>query len=206
MRRSFTRKSGYKDSKLFVLVTEGQVTEHEYFNIIIEHFFADNSRIHVELLKRTNEASDPFSLLIELNEFKKKYKLSSQDELWLICDRDRWTDKMLSLVNQQCKQKGFSLAMSNPCFEIWLLLHLIDLKDFDQEAFDSMTVDCKTLVGQLQKTLGSYNKRIEHSEPFINGLKRAIIQSKSLDNDDDWPIQKTSRLWKLFESLSTLID
>lgn len=45
----------------------------------------------------------------------------------MVIDRDKWEIKMLSEIQSKCKQKGIGLCISNPCFEIWLILHYKDL-------------------------------------------------------------------------------
>ena len=42
---------------------------------------------------------------------------------WLVVDKDKWTDKQLNDVKEKCNKNHFSLTVSNPCFEYWLLLH-----------------------------------------------------------------------------------
>ena len=74
-KRSFTRKSGFRDSKLIVIATEGVKTEKKYFSDISTHF--KNSRIHVEVLIRDDDSlSSPEHILEELNKFYSEYGLS----------------------------------------------------------------------------------------------------------------------------------
>lgn len=202
-RRSFTRKTGFRDSKLFIIVTEGELTEHVYFRGIIDYHYQNNSRIHVELLNKDNQSSDPKSCLIALNQFKDKYHLNSDDQLWLICDRDQWKTKMLAEVNQQCKQKEFKLAVSTPCFEFWLLLHLVDINTLSQDELDSFKGNCSNLSKKLRQILGSYNKSLPILTPIVENLEHAIKQAKMLDDGNDWPIDLGSKVWCLFESLSS---
>ena len=58
-----------------------------------------------------------------------EYNLQERDQLWLLMDRDlqSWKPAMISAIAQQCQSKGYFLAVSPPCFEIWLLLHFEDV-------------------------------------------------------------------------------
>ena len=51
------------------------------------------------------------------------------DELCLVIDRDKqsWTEATISEVAQFCHAKQYILALSNPCFELWLLIHHYDV-------------------------------------------------------------------------------
>ena len=54
--------------------------------------------------------------------------MKKTDEVWLIVDKDQWTDEQLNELFQWVQAdagKGAkrNLALSNPSFEYWLLLH-----------------------------------------------------------------------------------
>lgn len=42
-----------------------------------------------------------------MNDYKGQYELESDDELWLVIDRDHWTDAMLSHVAKECAQDDY---------------------------------------------------------------------------------------------------
>ena len=47
-----------------------------------------------------------------------------QDQVWVVFDRDEHErfDEAVSL----CEANGIGVARSNPCFEVWLILHMVD--------------------------------------------------------------------------------
>ena len=53
----------------------------------------------------------------------KEERLKKTDETWLVIDMDQWPLDQLEEVFARCQCSGFSLAVSNPKFEYWLLLH-----------------------------------------------------------------------------------
>ena len=72
----------------------------------------------------TVSTPSPEHVLKQLNDYKSQYELEADDELWLVVDKDRWTEAMLSRVATECSQEvAMHMALSNPCFELWLLLH-----------------------------------------------------------------------------------
>ncbi len=63
-----------------------------------------------------------------------KERLKSEDQVWLVMDVDRWTHSHLKDIAELCQQQKntfWKTAISNPCFEIWLLLHYIDLNSLN---------------------------------------------------------------------------
>lgn len=60
----------------------------------------------------------------------KKEGLRTTDEAWLVVDQDQWTEQQLEQLFAWSKeQENYHLALSNPCFELWLLLHFEDAKN-----------------------------------------------------------------------------
>ena len=122
------RREAFRDARLIVIASEGKDTERIYFKALAKEY--TNPRVHVHILERSEDEknnSSPEHVLKQLNEYKRHYALESDDELWLVVDRDRWTEAMLSRVATECIQDEFMhVALSNPCIELWLLLHLVD--------------------------------------------------------------------------------
>ena len=140
----------YRDDRLFVIATEDTYAPDQYFGLF------GKTRIHVEILRTEDGLSSPEAVLQRLNDYNIEYQLDENDELWLMLDADHWTEpNHISNLNRVCteaKQKGFFLAHSNPCFEIWLLLHHTDINQ--EEPFEN----CKDVESRLREILGSYNK------------------------------------------------
>lgn len=59
------------------------------------------------------------------------------DKICFVIDRDRKSftsgSGQYEYVLDRCKEKGFGFYLTNPCFEFWLLLHMEDLSDLDEE-------------------------------------------------------------------------
>lgn len=102
----------------------------------------------------------------QLNDYKGQYELESDDELWLVIDKDRWTDAMLSHVAKECAQDDYlHVAMSNPCFELWLLLHLVNATLLTQEEQQQWMENRRKsknadpyLKVRLRQEMGSYHE------------------------------------------------
>jgi RloB-like protein len=92
-------------------------------------------------------------------------------------------------------QKRFQLAISNPCFEFWLLLH----KE------DSMhpAGKCSDVSARLRAVMGHYNKTNLDLSEFKSGVDIAIQRAKQLDTNPQsrWPAHEGTHVYKLVESL-----
>ena len=122
------RREAFRDARLIVIASEGKDTERIYFKALAKEY--TNPRVHVHILERSEAEqnnSSPDHVLKQLNDYKSQYELEADDELWLVVDKDRWTEAMLSRVATECSQEvAMHMALSNPCFELWLLLHIED--------------------------------------------------------------------------------
>jgi hypothetical protein len=180
-----------RDASLCVIATEGEKTEKQYFAIF------QNPKVRVKMLPTEEDhLSAPGHVLDRLDRFKQEHDLNAQqDTLWLMVDVDHHRAKELSAVCQEALQKGFQLAVSNPCFELWLLLHHIEAIAEDK--------DCETVEKRLRAHLGGYNKINLQIEQFRLFIAEAIRRAKALHQDsaERWPASTGTHVYKVVETL-----
>ncbi|MFM7599936.1 MAG: RloB family protein [Pseudanabaena sp.] len=185
------RKHDRRSAKLFVIATERKDTEKQYFEMF------GSRKVKVEILATGDDnKSAPEYVLERLDKFKDLYDFDEEDEFWLVLDVDRWIKKdQLIAVCRQAKQKGYQLAISNPCFEIWLCLHFGDLHPENKT--------CKHFGARLKAILGGYNKSNLDVAVYKPNVIDAIARSQSLDLNlnEYWTSQLGTRVYKLVESI-----
>jgi len=127
--KSFKRTEGIRSGRLFVIATEGKDSERIYFEALKNEI--QMSQIKLEILPSENNKSAPNKVYDRLANYCDEYDIEDDDQLWLVIDKDRWTDKMLSDIAQLCNEKkSFFMGLSNPCFELRLLLHYEDVSKY----------------------------------------------------------------------------
>ena len=118
-----------KEKKKIYIFTEGEKTEPEYFNSKKREIRESNINIKgtgrntldlvkyvkKEMSKKKNEAKWKFT--------KKNLEIDNLDEVWVVFDRDNFKQDDYDNAINRAKAEGFKIACSNPCFEIWFLLH-----------------------------------------------------------------------------------
>lgn len=206
------RREAFRDARLIVIASEGKFTERIYFKALAKEY--TNPRVHVHILLRADEESNnssPEHVYRQLEEYKSMYSLEADDELWLVVDKDHWTEAMLSDVATKCAQDEFMhMALSNPCIELWLLLHLVDAsllspeekREWTDNRKRSRNADpyLKTLLRQL---MGSYHESAYDTSLLIPHVEDAIARARVLDvnTDDRWPQALGTRAYLLAESV-----
>lgn len=170
LRRTLSRKDGqFRDTRLFVIASEGKETERAYF----EALEAGQKRIRFQVLAADERnLSAPKHVVARVVVYLEENDINSDDEVWLVLDTDRWSTSQLREVEQICKENGWNLAISNPCFEIWLYLHYADLP---KEA-PTNSKDWKKLVRQVAP--GPFK-----SAELIGQINQAIVRAEALDTD-----------------------
>ena len=206
------RREAFRDARLIVIASEGKDTERIYFKALAKEY--TNPRVHVHILERSeNEQnnSSPEHVLKQLNDYKSQYELEEDDELWLVVDKDRWTEAMLSRVATECLQEvAMHMALSNPCFELWLLLHMEDAASLTpEEAKQWMENRRKSkntdpyLKVRLRQKMGSYHESSYDALALIAHVEDAIERARALDKNpaDRWPQTLGTRVYILAESV-----
>lgn len=177
--------------KTYVLAYEDNYASPQYFEELNNNLLYDkNNRIELISLKRqrgdTNSA--PNHVFKRLKAYKNEYLTEPGDEFWMIVDRDAWK---LEVFREKCQdEQNFHLAITNPCFEFWLLLHCFDLAEFDPaELLENRKLGRKRrfldhfLNTKLEE---GYDKRSILPERFLTaeGLQAAIDQAQQIDQGD----------------------
>ncbi|MEN8907576.1 MAG: RloB domain-containing protein, partial [Clostridiales bacterium] len=94
--------------------------------ILLEDFMHD--KLDDSKKEKFMVAANCANLSIELNDTKEKYAIDNK-ELWIVIDKDRNSEYSLKTFISDCK---YNIVLSNPCFELWLLLHLTNIDEYNK--------------------------------------------------------------------------
>jgi hypothetical protein len=214
---ALVREGGHMNAeKYFVLSFEGTVTEKRYFEALrASDKFNDSGLIEmIPLVRKKNEplGSDPISVKSLLKKAKEEFNFKPTDEFWVIVDRDDWAEEHhinLEKLVEDCKAVGnFHIAMSNPCFELWLILHRTDLSSFTEEEKNAIRLNERVSNSKhqvdvvLEKLIGhSYKKRLK-GDDFIPYVYDAIRRAEEGHVEgDDLPKDLGSDVYLLVQKL-----
>lgn len=202
-KRSYQRDSGQlplRDYTLFAIACEGSKTEPNYFRSmqglssrisidIIEQIVSEEEALSINANK-----SAPNWVLDRAVRYIEKEGLGKEDQLWFVIDTDRWNEDQLRTIAKYCeKYPNWHVALSNPCFEVWLYLHKKSSMNL------SGNVSCK----RLKREIGSFDKGGYQAELYIPFLPEAIAHAKELDKHPDYflPEKLSTKVYQLAEAL-----
>lgn len=211
------RKSGFLEAeKFYILAYEGDVTEKKYFEDFRQSSMFNNSGSieTIPLKKESKCGNSPLDVKKLLSKAKAEYNFRATDEFWLIIDRDDWENihhiDFDALYDDCEKEKNFFIALSNPCFEFWLILHLRKLENIAEADKGKLLENEKVSAKHnfidlyLADCIGDgrgYNKRPKTSV-FMPKVKDAIENAKLIrDLSKRIPGGLSTDVYKLVEKL-----
>ena len=125
---------------------EGTVTEPQYIDVFRQWFGHRNAR-----LQMVRGAGDPCSVVERAIEELDKLTndaLAGQDTVWVMFDRD--THPGFQEARNRASSVGIRFAVSNPCFELWGILHFQD---------QNAHLDQRECQRVLEELCSQYNRR-----------------------------------------------
>ena len=112
----------------------------------------------------------------------------------MVIDVDHWTESQIKeLFEWAAKEQNRGIAVSNPNFEYWLLLH------FESGNIKSSS-ECKQ---RLERHLPNYKKQIDSNKLNIETIRLAIDRAKLKDTSptDQCPRRFSTTVYRLVEKL-----
>lgn len=182
--------------KVIIISCEGENTEPEYFETI-KNRLSDHISVLLEItiVPRTNAGSDPQKIVCNLKDYiEDKYDYNSEnDEMWVVWDREKVPERKKQILGMipECKEKNFHIAMTNPLFEFWLLLHIVDISSYDREVllnndwvnsvrrYIDKELSNLLLPGGYNKKKGKFNKNIV----TVENIQRALDQEQLFETE-----------------------
>jgi hypothetical protein len=175
--RRAARRDAYLEPKRRILaVCEGKVTEPEYLRAFSR--WCRNPRVELDL---EAPAGVPLTLVARARERKEEAEAlarherdvnSVYDEVWCVFDMDEHPH--VNQARRLAAEAGLRLAMSNPCFELWLLLHLREHPGARHRQ------EIQQLLAELMPRMSP--KHIDF-ESLVDGYEEAVRRAERLEAD-----------------------
>lgn len=184
-----------RDTRLFIIATEGAKTEKLYF----EMKCFQGKKIHIRVISPEQNRSSPRHVLDCLHKYREEYQFIEGDRFWLVIDRDRWDQQNLREIVQNCRESGYQVAISRPCFELWLLLHFKTANDIGTEP-----TDCSQIKALLESVRRHYAHE-DYDTTYAPWIDRAVTEAEKLDRDPNAPIpdEMCTQVYQLVDELKT---
>jgi len=186
-----------RDSRLFLIACDDRYAPKQYFD------FFRLPRIKIVVDPTEDNKSDPRHVLERLRKRRDKEQLQPDDECWLVLDTDHNTEpnhrpNLITSI-RDAHDAGIQVALSFPCFELWLLLHHIDEEDAKS------LWKCGDVESKIRSYVGEYNKTNLKPNHYGDGsASNATLRAERLDEtvtSGDIPDSPTTRIYRLIRAI-----
>jgi RloB-like protein len=185
-RESRLRRLPYRQPNHTVLVYCGAArTEPDYFEGL--KLLLRKASVTVKV---RSEGIDPARLVKAAANYRDRHP-DVFDDVWCIADADAFD---MSAAASAAKRPRVNLAVSNPCFELWLLLHHADC--------NAHCGDYQDVVARLKRHVAAYDKTALDFRLFSAGIGDAIVRAEKLDpTGADYSRNPSSGVWVLVRKM-----
>lgn len=194
--RTYEKAPPTRESRLLFIFCEGEKREVDYFRyfnrqasqvVVLFHLPADGNNTPDGLFRNAikklegDEDTEP------------EYPLRPDDEVWFVIDTDCWGEKINDL-RAAAITKGWQVAQSNPCFELWLYYHFFPAPPAEEVA------NWKTHLNALIP--GGFDSR-KHPEKLPNAVRHA--EANHSEAEDGQPQPGSTQVFQLGKAILKII-
>lgn len=161
--------------KVLLIITEGEKTEPNYLNALCDPFHlaaADIKIVHPEGTDPLTLTRKAIALRDQRRRTAKKSDLVEYDEVWVLFDLEKPNDERRRLAKEAMalpEAKGLQFALSDSCFEYWLLLH--------EEYTTALFSNCDSATKRLRKHWSNYTKGQKISLEVLDKVPTAVTHA-----------------------------
>ena len=170
--KNYATATDRRTATQFIVACEGEKTEEIYLA-----FMTDELRRVNLLVLPTGQSGEsaPRHLLERIKDEQTQLGATQSAQFWMVLDVDHHFSGRHALathdVLSEAARLGIRVAISNPRFELWLLLHLEDVATCPSNY-------CET---RLKALLGAYRHNSYNPRPLKKGLGATIERATKLD-------------------------
>jgi hypothetical protein len=187
---------------LLHIFCEGAKTEPNYLRSYIEKKFPGTTLIVIEKRKKNT----PVELVEEAAGKKKCNSGAPNDIYWAVYDREsttKYPDSLHAKARTSAIVNGIHIALSNVCFEVWLLLHF--------RTSSAAYMNCADLLKKSdlkKKYIKDYDKadRRDYSDAEIAAARKNAKHMNAQTISGANPKWKKPHQWNPYTNVHELLD
>lgn len=176
---------------------EGAATEKGYFTFLKRQY---RERVQITVDDRHGEpltlVKNAIATMADEKRSEKRGRGAAHDQYWCVFDRDEHGhfDEAIGLAHQE----GIQIACSNPCIELWFIIHFEDQTAFiDRHAAQRRS----RLLLKSDKVLSDEANQTLH-RLFVDASERAKRLETKHEGDGSPPNSNpSSRVWTLLDTI-----
>lgn len=193
-----------KSGNAYLVVTEGQKTEPHYFIELRNRLRLSSTDVEVTHADGT-DALSIVNYAIQLRDkrsraARKNIALPKYDEAWAVFDTERAdTNPHLHDALQLAEARSIRVALSNPAFEYWILLHY----EYTTAAF----ADCYEVIGRIQDNgfIAHYQKGATPVGEILERVRDGVRHARRCRQQHEGHQQQAQQFWNPCTQVDELV-
>lgn len=208
-----TKRQRNIPGKRLLIVTEGKVSEVQYFKSIINEFGINTT----DVIVTPSNGTAPANVVQTVEEFVKKSNDGELADVFCVFDHDnhKTYGKALQRIEKLAKMysrkfNSIQAITSIPCFEYWYWIHV----KFSRPSFGASPSPCKELIKVLKKipifeaygkknNADFYTQLADLRKNAIKNAKQVLVDAKGLDEIPYYEDPST-RVYLIIEALQKI--
>lgn len=170
-----------EERRSVLIVTNGENTEVDYFDALKGEPWVTADKITVKFIN-----GSPVKAVVRAAEIRTE---NAYDEAWAVCDVDQYD--VQPAITEAAAHEDVELVLSQPCFEVWLILHLRP----GCPGFN----DATQAGAHLKKILSHWDKTALRFSDFKVGVFKAVDLAQRLDKPPE--ANPSTAVWRVIKSL-----
>ncbi|HAU0606122.1 TPA: RloB domain-containing protein [Legionella pneumophila] len=168
-KRNFNRPVATREyRKVFTIFPEGEKTENCYFTILR----GINETVNI-IVKKGDKKNEPDQILSRAKKHIREHGVSKNEQIWLVIDVDgRAESSFKGCFEWEKTNTKYNLAISNPKFEYWLLMHFENGGDGVKNSSDCMTKLIKRIPSYTKSNISTREITKESCTEAVNNGER----------------------------------
>ena len=196
---------------------EGEKTEPNYINGYIDSKHNGNRRLKIIRIEKTTK-NTPIQLVEAALNQQKSRSTPDEDVFWVVYDRES-KQKYADDLHQKAYDKAvkrLNVALSNVCFEVWILLHFQDVtapySSYEDLYKNSQLCDHLKKIGlnKYEKnivSLFSYlNDKVADAKSRADKMNVATLKSSGINNPKPYQVNPFTEMHKLLEAIDEFME
>lgn len=188
-----SRSASLRQARRRLLIVCGaKATEPDYVNGLKKHL--RNPAVSIKVVSKDKAPSQVVQYALKLA----AQAPDTYDEVWCVVDTDQFTDldeAAKSAARSTTDRLKVTIIVSNPCFELWLLLHFTDHR--------GATASFGQLEPLLKKHVPGYHKsrmdfEADYAPTYLDAVRRAMALEPS---GIDYRRNPSTNMWRLVTTM-----
>ncbi len=197
MKADLSRSEGaFRDDRLFFIGCDDRYAPDQYFS------FFRIPRIKMKVFPASDDLSHAKYVVEKMKDVL--CECEKDDEIWILLDTDHCVKDghfhSYELAISEARQCGMNIAISRPCFEVWLACHHWDLEELERGGVCS----ARGVNDKMKEAFG-YDKTKLNAKDFpVQSLPEAYRRAKKRDSavmGGDKPDGVTTRVYRLWRNI-----